>query len=201
MRPKFVIICLLVVIGAVWLVATKRRPAPATSPVASRPTASAPKQLKAAPVVTAPRTNAPGLNSQDHAEYVKDRSFELYKLSAFNDNNSLLQILAELNNPDKEIRAAALEATRQFGSRDAIPTLVEQANHTEDPREKVALLDAAEWLKLTTLTEYRARMKAKREADLAAGITPTEPTKGTVNPKRSKAETTNPRTPRTTPAP
>jgi hypothetical protein len=41
----------------------------------------------------------------------------------------------------------------QVRSRDAIPRLFEAAEQTDDPREKVAIADAIEFLKLPTLGE------------------------------------------------
>ena len=62
------------------------------------------------------------------------------------------------------LRHAALEAAIQFGSRDAIPTLVDAAAQTDDPKEKQAFLDAAEFLKLPSLTEVMAKGGAKTGA-------------------------------------
>ena len=62
-------------------------------------------------------------------------------------------ILSELNNRDPSIREAAVDAAVQFGSRDAIPRLMEAAARTDAPEEKSAILEAIEFLKLPTLPE------------------------------------------------
>jgi hypothetical protein len=81
-------------------------------------------------------------------------------------------ILAELNNPEKAVRAEALDAVVEFASSNAIPRLREIAAATEDPREKVALLDAAEFLALPSLAERRSKLRQKRAASLTPPATP-----------------------------
>jgi hypothetical protein len=80
----------------------------------------------------------------------------LIELSSRNDPESLREILTEMTSPEPALRKAALEAARQFGSRDAIPFLNEVADRTDDPREKVKILDAIDYLKMPSLTELRA---------------------------------------------
>ena len=69
-----------------------------------------------------------------------------------NDPASLSNILADLTYPDKKVREAAIEAAKQFGSTNAIPVLKDLAAHDEDPEEKAALLEAADFLSLPSLT-------------------------------------------------
>jgi HEAT repeat protein len=73
------------------------------------------------------------------------------------DAGSLETILSELTNRDPEIRGGALEAAIQFGSREAIPRLMDAANQTDDPKEKAALDEAVEFLKLPSLKEVLAQ--------------------------------------------
>lgn len=84
---------------------------------------------------------------------------ELEALAMKHDADSLLVILAELTNPDPEIRAAARKATVQFGDRAAAPELRAVAARTEDVDEKRALLEAADFLELPPL-EIRAGTNA-----------------------------------------
>lgn len=67
------------------------------------------------------------------------------------DNTSFSNILVRLTSKDQEIRAAAIEAARQFGSSNAIPALTAAADATDDLREKIECLDAAEFLTLPAL--------------------------------------------------
>ena len=61
----------------------------------------------------------------------------LQNWSMGNDPASLSNILADLTNPEKDIRDAAIEATEQFGSSNAIPALKVAANNTDDTQEKM----------------------------------------------------------------
>jgi len=90
--------------------------------------------------------------------YVESRAAELMKLASQGDAASIEIILSELTNRDPRIRQAALEAVLQVRSREAIPRLMEAAEQTDDPREKVAIADAVEFLKLPTLGEVLGRM-------------------------------------------
>jgi len=94
-----------------------------------------------------------------HQAYAGSRLAELQRLSMQDDAGSLDTILSELTNRDPEIRAGAIEAAIQFGSRDAIPRLLDAATQTDDPKEKTALIDAAEFLKLPSLREVLAQNK------------------------------------------
>lgn len=86
------------------------------------------------------------------------------------DAASLSNILVRLTNPEKEIRAAAIEAARQFGSSNAIPALTAAANATDDIREKIECLEAAEFLTLPPLAFSRppAELQAQMEAQAVA---------------------------------
>ena len=83
------------------------------------------------------------------------------------DRANLDTILSELSNRDPEIRKAALEATIQFGSRDAIPKLADAVSQTDDPNEKAAIADAIEFLKLPSLTEIHAQSSSQPAANNA----------------------------------
>jgi hypothetical protein len=127
--------------------------APAISP-ADTPSATR------SPVVVTPAashgSNAP-VPAQEPEDYVQARIEKLNELEARYDQESLQAILGELTNSNREIRAAAVESTIQFQSRDAIPVLKNLATRTRDSEEKKALLDAAEFLALPTFTEIRSQ--------------------------------------------
>ncbi len=88
------------------------------------------------------------------------RVAQLQELAMAEDADSLNNILSDLDNQDPEIREAALQATIQFGSREAIPKLQELAARTEDRQIKRELEDAAEFLSLPSLTEVVEQNKA-----------------------------------------
>lgn len=112
-----------------------------------------PKNLAATkPARTADENNLDSTSPEEQQETsVADRIFELEGLGMSDNPDSLAIILSELNNREPRIRQAALEAATQFGSRDAIPALVDAASRTDDPEEKSSLLKASEFLNLPKL--------------------------------------------------
>lgn len=98
-----------------------------------------------------PRTAKGQLLEERHRGDVENRASELMDLAMNDDTNSLHTILSELNNPDPEIRQAALDATIQFGSTNAIPGLEAAALWNDNPEEKKQIADAIEFLKLPQL--------------------------------------------------
>ena len=186
MRPKIVITVLLVGIAGIaaifWLkhAATPAQPAPpviasqevapAVRPVPSITSNATPAQpvvtFANAPVektISRPAADTNAL-AEAHEAMVQAEVDKLTELQANDDAASLHAILADLTNSDKEIRAAAVESTIQFGSRDAIPVLQDLAARTTDPGEKKDLLDAADFLALPTLSEVREESrKAKMQ--------------------------------------
>ena len=99
-----------------------------------------------------------------HANYVRQRAAELNALAMKNDSASRDAILAELQNPDPQIRKAALEAAIQTGDRSVVPRLQEIAAQTEDAGEKAEILEAIEYINLPSLSEYLADQRAKMAA-------------------------------------
>jgi HEAT repeat protein len=95
-----------------------------------------------------------------HQAFVDARTIELMDLAMNDDSQSLNTILSELNNRDPEVRKAAVEAAVQFGSRDAIPNLMDAAAQTDDPKEKAEIMEAIHFLKSPTLSEAAAQAKA-----------------------------------------
>jgi HEAT repeat protein len=124
--------------------------APAARSDAGVPTTTPPASARAnVPPATADAEIAPAT----HEEYVAKRISALQDLGMENDSDSLNSILNELDNEDPEIRQGAVEAAVQFGSRDAIPRLMDAADKTSDPKEKAAILEAVEYLNTPTLAE------------------------------------------------
>ncbi len=94
------------------------------------------------------------IGSPENQDWITKRIDELAALAWEDDPESLGKILAELRNPLPEIRTAALEAIRNFDSRDAIPYLEAIARDTADPLEQKNLTDTVERLRLPTLVEH-----------------------------------------------
>jgi hypothetical protein len=123
-------------------------------------------QLRARPDsskgLSAPLLSPHPADSPEHGSWISDRCEALEGLGWMDDEDSLKSILAELKNPEPEIREAALGAVAVFGSKEAIPFLEGFAADTGDPAEKLALRKTAENLKIPTATEYFARKKSER---------------------------------------
>ena len=171
MRAKVGIVALLLGVGLLGIVTwfNRKFQSPSTPPAAvtnGAPPKSATQinDLKQPEQPSLASNPKPAKNKADedevNAQKIRKRIAELNDLAMSNDTNSLNTILSELNNSDKEIRKGALEAVIQFADRAAIPRLQEIADRTEDNTEKTALLEAIDYLKLPSLTEY-LRKKGK----------------------------------------
>ena len=169
MRPKIVIALLLpaiLLLGAVLFfkqhVANTAKPAAAVTPAPAM-TSVAPAAAPAiASVVPAPAP-APVVVKQTMTPEEREAAVNAEKSRLFewemNDYpQSLSKILTDLTNPEKEIRVAAIEATKQFGSKDAIPTLQQLAQNTADAGEQTALLEAADFLSLTPISDSSVQL-------------------------------------------
>jgi hypothetical protein len=174
MRAK-VILCacalaLGVLLPAVYFRFKSDTPAPVPAPAVAEDTSSSPEGLPSILKRVTPksegtlaRSSGPARPSGlSHEEYVLQRRAELSELGMNNDPDSLKTILSELENPDAEIRQAALTATLDFGSKDAIPSLQNEMAYATDPQEKVDLQKAIDFLELPRLGEDDSGSTAQR---------------------------------------
>ena len=199
MRPKFIItlgLLTFLVLGAALLL--KRQlgntpvppaspeVAPAAPPAVSNIVAKAAQPSTSAAVpATVPAITNVELSAKERADEI-DR---LQDWSMNDDAESLNHIVADLTSPDKEIREAAIEATKQFGSADAIPSLKAAADSTENIEDKAAYLEAADFLSLpsmeiTPITEEQAARHPAQSQKGASGQNP-QTTPGQNPPKDS----------------
>jgi len=114
-----------------------------------------PANLTASTITTTNTFNPAELTGEAREEYIQQRIEELGDLSSQRDPISRDKILAELQNPLKEIREAALQASIELNDRSVVPRLQEIAELAQDPREKARLLDAIDYINLPSLTERR----------------------------------------------
>lgn len=174
MKSKFVVgILAAVALIASALVALKRSNSSPDQPLVSASTEqAAPDQQKSPPFISSPETSAvhesvstaAAIAEPTNVESVDARIEHLDKLSANDDEASLHVILSELTNSDARIRKAALEATIQFDSTNAIPTLKQVAETAQDPVEKQELLDAAKFLSLPSIAQSGIKITPRRKA-------------------------------------
>jgi len=144
----------LVLVTVVWSGHQPARPLPAATPLAavlpatSKPVVEFPALKTTAPASMVAEAEA----AADQTEPAVDKRIaELGVLAMNSDLDSLNLILVSLNDPDPRIRAAALDATIQFHSPKAIPSLQDALALAELPREKVNLQEAIDFLKLPPL--------------------------------------------------
>jgi len=117
------------------------QPAPALIPVAAAPVSVATNATVSA---VAPTNTLTDEEREAEIERLQD-------LQMKDDAGSLSNIVADLTSPDKEIREAAIEATKEFGSADAIPSLKAAAASADDVEDQIAYLEAAEFLSLPSI--------------------------------------------------
>jgi len=175
MRPKVIAFTLLaaVLFAAVIILpgSFSRRSAPKTDAGANAPAPAEPA------VANVPSSGMPAVNSNtlaaapspadpERVRRIRQRALELNALAMNDDVASRDAILAEMQNPEKEIRKAALEAAIQTGDRSVVPRLQEVAATTEDPREKAEILAAIDYINLPSLTEYLAEQRSQNALGL-----------------------------------
>ncbi len=166
MRPKFVLT--LAVLAALALTAAfhfKQRLAPSRTQTLSKgapaadagPAANSNAASGLAPA-PAPVTTANTMTPEEREAFIDEEIDHLQDLSVKDDPASLSAILNDLASPEKEIRLAAIEAAKQFGSRDAIPALKAGAANAPDADEQITMLEAAHFLSLPTIADTDAQL-------------------------------------------
>ncbi len=159
MRPKFVIALFLVagifIGGAIYLKRHLASAAPPVAPevVAASAPASPPKNaaVDLPPLPPPAPVPVPALSPEQQL-VAQNKEIERLRVAGLSDNPADLEIiLADLNNPDNEIREAAINAAKQFGSTNAIPALLTAATNAVDPKEKIELTEAADFIALPSI--------------------------------------------------
>ena len=153
MRPKIVILILVVAVGLVALAAVFKG-------IINRPKTPEPGDAATVPVTTnspvgtalspTPGSSPESKGESPSGDEVERELQEITDLSlAGSGNPHTAGLLAgKLTHREKEVRAAALDALIHLNDTNIIPTLEQTVGLIEDPREKVALLDAIAYLKL-----------------------------------------------------
>jgi cytoskeletal protein RodZ len=206
MRPKFVIALTLLtvaIIGGIYFFRPgPSHPAPQNEGTPATPTAAVDSAPKTAPVESAPDvkttvakvlaapepvstdgtsapTNTVVATPSTTALTAEEREAVIAQLQdwqANDDKQSLNNIVAQLASPDQKVRTAAIEATKQFGSADAIPSLKEAAARTGNEADKAALLEAITFLGLPSLGSKEAAPNSEKGTDAAPSPeTPKDP--------------------------
>lgn len=183
-RTKFVLILLsaaALALGTMAYLRRQERIVPAPAPVQPAVAVSAapaaapylpppPPPPSVTPPAFAPApVAAPAVTPQEKQANIEAEKDNLLSWQMSDDPQCLSNILADLNSPEKEIRLAAIQAAVQFENTNAIPVLRAQAANDNDPDEKAALLQAADYLSLPplTFTTGNAPMTQQQSQDAA----------------------------------
>jgi|GEM_PF-518992 len=103
-------------------------------------------------VAVAPAPDAPvaAVSEEQHQAAIDAETGRLQQLTLGANPADLPSVLADLKSSEPEIREAAIQAVKQMGNPDAVPALKAAAAAT-DARERVELLDAADFIALPDL--------------------------------------------------
>jgi hypothetical protein len=154
MRPKFIfglLLSALLVLGVAFFLRQYLKSASAPSNL--KISAAPPMISNAVIAVVSTTVSVPVFiqSPEQHQTAIDVEIDRLQQLSMNDDPASLSNILADLNNSEKEVRQAAVEAAKQFGSTKAIPILKAVAANTDDAQEQTTLLEAADFLSLPSV--------------------------------------------------
>jgi hypothetical protein len=195
MRPKIVILVLIVAVGVVALAAVLKGVLGGRSTQeaqAPEPPPEEPANTNAAiPQVDPNSTNTAAiLEKLRAAELAKglDQVRELQAQGA-GDPATIDSLLAQVGSRQPEVRKAAVEALVQLNATNAIPALEQALGLTQDPREKTVLIDAINYLKLPEDVPPPPASRVDAAADSAFAST-------AVEPERQKRDPSTPRAPR-----
>ena len=158
MRTKFLAALLLCVVLLLGVAACLNKLFPSSFPparsVATRalPTESTPPGRLVPPLF--PVASAPTnlLSPEQRQQAIEAEIDQLQEWSMKDDPASLANIVAAFASPDEEVRRAAIDAAKEFGSTNAIPALKNAADKAEDLREKIDFLEAADFLTIPPLS-------------------------------------------------
>jgi len=154
MRPKIVVLVLIVAIGLVALAAVLKGVwagrAPQEAQLPEQPPSEAPSLAVPSPQASPNSSNSVAILEQLRAAEIAkelDQIRELLADGAVNPHATGL-LLAKVVHREPEVRKAAKDALVQLGDTNAIPGLEQAVGLVEEPREKLALLEAIDYLKL-----------------------------------------------------
>jgi hypothetical protein len=154
MRPKIVVLVLMVAIGLVALAAVLKGVLGGRAPEEAKAPELTPEEA-ASPTTAVPQLSPNSSNTAAILEQLRDAEIgkeldQIRELQADGAVNPLATglLLGKVTHREPEVRKAAKDALVQLGDTNAIPGLEQAVGLIEDPREKLALLEAIDYLKL-----------------------------------------------------
>jgi hypothetical protein len=168
MRPKVVILTILAAFGILGLIALLKGVTgghsgdaggqkPAVEASVESPAAATNDQVVQVVQVNPNSSNTAAITEQLRAAEVENEVNQIQNLQGEADgtNNPIIitALLDKLSHPEAEVRKAVLDALKQLNDTNAVPGLEKAAENIKDPREKVAVLDTIDYIKLPSATE------------------------------------------------
>lgn len=158
MRPKVVILTLVAAFGLLGMIAVLkglavRHAGDSGNPGSGMANAGSPSAgTNAASMQATGTSGSPVVSDEMRAVLIAkelDRIQELQSEADGSNNPVIIQaLLVDAAHPEAEVRKAAVEALRELNDTNAIPGMQKLADGIQDAREKVAVLDAIDYLKL-----------------------------------------------------
>jgi hypothetical protein len=180
MRPKIVILVLVVTIGVVALAAVLKGVIGGHRNQDAK-TTEAPLVEPGNTAATSPQVNPNASNNAAVLEELraKELTTELDQVRELQaqgsaDPATIGLLLTKVTHREPEVRKAALEALVQLNDTNAIPGLEQATGLIEDPREKVAFMDAVIYLKLPGVTDGAAPELADASNNPTPAMSPRE---------------------------
>jgi hypothetical protein len=170
MRPKIVILTLVVALGLLGIIAVLKgvmgghagdvggQTPVVEASVESPPAATNDQVVQVVQVVQVNpnSSNTVAIAEQLRAAEVEKEVDQIRDLQGEADgtNNPMIisALLDKLSHPEAEVRKAVLDALKQLNDTNAVPGLQQAADLIKDPREKVAVMDAIDFIKLPEIT-------------------------------------------------
>lgn len=162
MRPKIVILTLVVAFGVLGLVVVLKsvsRKAP-DDRQGSMPESAAVASTQAGSTnvaVAVGSKNGTAVSEEVRAAVIEKEVSEIQDIVNNADGSNNVQIvnalLEKYSNPEMEVRKAVLDALRQLNDTNAVPGLEKIVDNAKDAREKVAILDTIEYINMPSVTQ------------------------------------------------
>ena len=168
MRPKIVILTLVVALGLLGIIVVLKGvmggdagdvggQTPAVEASVESPPAATNDQVVQVVQVNPNSSNTVAIAEQLRAAEVEKEVNQIQDLQGEADgtNNPIIitALLDKLSNPEAEVRQAVLESLKQLNDTNAVPGLEKAAESIKDPREKVAVMDTIDYLKMPSITD------------------------------------------------
>jgi hypothetical protein len=168
MRPKIVILTLVVALVLIGIMVVLKGvmaghsgnaggQTPAVEASVESPTAATNVQVVEVVQVNPDSSNTAAISEQTRAAAIENELDQIRKLlrEADGENNPRIisALIGKVENPEAEVRSAALDALKELNDTNAVPGLQQAVELIKDPRAKVAVLDTIDYINLPSVTQ------------------------------------------------